>query len=116
MPSCSYKATDVALFDELSDAVSGGLSALEAQHLAMALEDALRAGVSSPMFEALTNRWLNLIPLMFVTGKNQDQQRRVLIMLKTIFEAVASSRRSGVRPAVVPAVEEMVPSARSSRK
>lgn len=95
MPSCSYTLADVALFEELSEAVMEGLTPLEAEYLGMEVGRALWAGTMSEAFDMLSLRWASLIPLVLVTGENQNQRRRLLLMLKTIFEATALTRRSG---------------------
>jgi hypothetical protein len=100
VPSCSYGASDAALFEELSAAVGPELRSLEAQRFVSAVNGALASGAIFESFQALGDRWPNLLPLVLVIGKNQTQQRRVLSMLKTIFEAKATTSRSGVRPAV----------------
>lgn len=102
MPSCSYAESDVALFDELSEAVTDGLSPLEAQRVGIELSRALWSGMSTETFDALAARWASLMPLVLVMGNNQAQRRRVLLMLKTIFEAVSLSRRSGTVATGVP--------------
>jgi len=103
VPSCSYTQSDIALFDELSDAVTEGLDPIEAQRLGHELSHALWSGTTLEVFDALASRWPSLMPLVLVTGRNETHQRRVLLMLKTIFEAVSLTRRSGTVATTVPA-------------
>lgn len=94
VPSCSYTDADVPLFEELSEAVSDGLGPFEAQRLGLELNRALWSGTTAEIFDALAARWTSLMPLVLVTGRNEAHQRRVLLMLKTIFDALSSARRS----------------------
>jgi len=104
VPSCSYAAPDVALFDELSEAVTIGLDPLEAQRFAREVSRASWTGTSTPIFDALAARWPSLMPLVLVTAGSQSNQRRVLRMLKTIFDAVSLTRRSGTVATLPPEV------------
>lgn len=100
VPSCSYVERDVELFEELSGAVGEGLGPFDAQRLGIEVSRALWSGNVGEIFNTLGARWVSLVPLVLVTGKNEGQQRRILLMLKTIFEAVALTRRSGTIRAV----------------
>ncbi len=95
VPSCSYGQADIALFDELSEAVTEGLDPIEGQRLGHELSHALWSGTTGEIFDGLASRWPSLMPLVLATGNNQGHQRRLLLMLKTIFEAVSLTRRSG---------------------
>jgi hypothetical protein len=100
VPSCSYTSGDVELFEELSETVSRALSPVDAQRLAVEVSRALWSGSPAELFNALAVRWPSLVPLVVVTGKNRPGQHRVLLMLKSIFEALALTRRSGMMEAV----------------
>jgi hypothetical protein len=99
VPSCNYAQADVALFDELSEAVTGGLAQPEAQRLGLEVSRALWSGAGTEILDVVAARWTSLMPLVLVTGGSQSNQRRVLLMLKTIFDAVSLTRRSGIMPA-----------------
>ena len=100
VPSRSYSADDLEVFDELSQTVGANLSALEAFRLSVEIDKALASRVMDRIFEPLVLRWPGLVPLLVVVGSNPERQRRSLQMLKTIFEALSITRRSGTMPAV----------------
>jgi hypothetical protein len=93
IPSRSYTAEDVEIFDELCEIVGVNLPALEAYRLSFQVERALASGSMDRVFEPLVLRWPGLVPLL--AGANATRQRRSLQMLKTIFEALSMTRRSG---------------------
>jgi len=95
VPSCSYPDADVALFDEIVDSVAGLGDPQEAGRIFLDVECALLAGSSRALLAAVSDRWPSLTPLVLVTGANQDAQRRILRILKTVFGALASTRRAG---------------------
>jgi hypothetical protein len=95
IPSRSYTAEDVEIFDELCETVGVNLSALEAYRLSVQVDKALASGIMDRVFEPLVLRWPGLIPLLVVVGASPTRQRRSLQMLKTIFEALSMTRRSG---------------------
>lgn len=98
IPSRSYSPDDFEVFDELSQTVGINLSALEAYRLSVEVEKALASGTMDRILEPLVLRWPGLVPLLVVVGANPDRQRRSLQMLKTIFEALSTTRRSGTMP------------------
>jgi hypothetical protein len=100
VPSRAYSSNDLEVFDELSQTVGANLSALEAYRLSVEVEKALASRVMDRIFEPLVLRWPGLVPLLVVVGANPERQRRSLQMLKTIFEALSITRRSGTMPAV----------------
>jgi hypothetical protein len=113
VPSRSYSADDLEVFDELSQTVGVNISALEAYRLSVEVEKALASRVMDRIFEPLVLRWPGLVPLLVVVGANPERQRRSLQMLKTIFEALSMTRRSGTMPAVDLSVPLGKPRARS---
>jgi hypothetical protein len=113
VPSRSYSADDLEVFDELSQTVGVNISALEAYRLSVEVEKALASRVMDRIFEPLVLRWPALVPLLVVVGANRERQRRSLQMLKTIFEALSMTRRSGTMPAVDLSVPLAKPRARS---
>jgi len=98
VPSCCYAPVDVELFEELSDAVADELTPLEAEGLAIEVGRALWSGSHTEGLDALARRFPSVMPQALVAGDNQARKRRLLLMLKTIFEAVALTRRSGTLP------------------
>ena len=94
VPSCAYTQYDVALFHEVSRLVNDGLPPLEAESSGIEAGRGLLSGAFSETLDALSLRFPALIPLVLVASQNADRQRRLLLMLKTIFEAVALTRRS----------------------
>jgi hypothetical protein len=95
IPSRSYTARDVEAFDELTQTVGINLSALEAYRFSVEVERALASGIMDRIFEPLVLRWPGLVPQLVVVGADPSRQRRSLQMLKTIFEALSTTRRSG---------------------
>jgi hypothetical protein len=95
IPSRSYTVHDVEIFAELSETVGHSLSALEAYHLSVEVEKALSSSRLDSVFEPLVLRWPGLVPLFVVVGSNVSRQKRSLQMLKTIFDALSLTRRSG---------------------
>ncbi len=97
VPSCSYRHGDVEQFMELSQIVSdGGVDADDAQLLAAEIGRALAAGAYRASFDTLAVRLPGLLPLQLVTGGNLAGQRAALHKLRTIFEALATKRRSSL--------------------
>jgi threonine dehydrogenase-like Zn-dependent dehydrogenase len=113
VPSRSYAASEVTLFDELSQTVATSISSVEAQQLGEKVAHALRGRSFDDCIETLSQRWPALLPLQLVTGGNLVAQHRVLHMLKTIFDALALARRSGFMSAV--SVPEAKAGKRASR-
>lgn len=105
VPSCSYRATDLQLFRELSDTVAEGVvGATEASSLAQRVRAALWSGAYRPELETLVTRLPGLVPQLVAMGQNRMVQHHNLQLLRTIFEAVASTRSaSGIMAAVQPA-------------
>lgn len=103
VPSCSYSAGDLSLFREVSDTVAEiNISATEAQWLGRDVSDALWSGSHGPCWDKLSVRMPSLMPLQLVIGSNHARRQRALQMFKTIFEALATTRRSGIMSAVAP--------------
>jgi len=102
VPSCSYRAADLPLFRELSDTVTEGVvGAMEASSLANRVRAALWSGSYRPELETLATRLPGLVPQLVAMGQNRMAQHHTLQLLRTIFEAVASTRSvSGVMTAV----------------
>ena len=102
VPSCAYGEADVALFEELSQTVrEGGISALEATRLVSELARALSQRSYDQFFELLSSRVPGFTPIQLILGGKAHAQIRALRMLATIFEAIATSARSGSMPAMV---------------
>jgi hypothetical protein len=100
IPSRSYAATEVELFEELSETVTDGLSPLDAYRLSEEVARILWSGSFGENLNTMASRWPALLPLQTIVGNNVRGQQRVLQMLKTIFDALATSRRSEVVAAV----------------
>lgn len=100
IPSRIYNASELELFRELSETVAESTAPNEAYRLATAVGEALWSGRFAETFDLLVVRWPLLVPLRVVVGSSRERQQHVLEMLKTIFEALAITRRSGIMPAV----------------
>jgi hypothetical protein len=112
VPGCSFAAEDREQFQELSDIVARPtFSPTEAQGYAAETRRALWSGAYAPHLEKLTVRFLGLLPLHLAIGKNFAAQRRVLIKLQIIFEAIATARRASAEYPIVP---ELVTRARKA--
>jgi hypothetical protein len=97
VPGCSFSGEDKEQFEELSAIVAdGNVQPAEAQRYADEVKRALWSGAYKQSIERLVDRWLGLLPMQVAAGKNSGAQRRILIKLQTIFDALASVRaRSG---------------------
>lgn len=107
VPGCSFAAADREAFQELSDIVGGAnLSPAEAQKYAADARRALSSGEHAQQLEKTMARVLGLLPLVVATGKSLSAQRRILLKLQTIFEALSTARR---RSAEYPVVSDAAP-------
>jgi hypothetical protein len=101
IPSCSYADQDQELFDELAETVAEAcIFPSEAKRLAAQVTESLFGGQFGTTFEMLSIRLPGLVPIQTVVGGNTSAQRRVFRMLKTILDALALTRQSGMIPAV----------------
>jgi hypothetical protein len=104
VPSCIYTDDDVGLFVELSGTVAeGGISPVEATELKILLERALSTRHYDDFFDVLSSRMPGLTPVQLVFGGKPTAQLRALGMLRTIFEALALRRSSGMMARVAAA-------------
>lgn len=96
-PSCNYSAGDVTLFSELNATIAeSGISAAEADSLALEISSKLSTGSYDACWERLAKRLPGLLPVQLVIGSNHLRRRRALQMFKTIFEALSTTRVSGM--------------------
>jgi hypothetical protein len=96
VPSCSFGRDDVPLFEELCAVIGVELAPAEAERLNAETSRALWSGTFSDVFDVLATRWSAMVPLLLLAGDSEPAQRRILLALKTIFDALMSTRRSGV--------------------
>jgi hypothetical protein len=95
VPGCSYAERDREAFGDLSNIVAEGcVTTIEARSLAEQLERAMWSGAYSGILERLAVRLPGLLPLQVAVGKNYGAQRRVVSLLKTILDALATARRT----------------------
>lgn len=102
VPGCSFAAADREDFAELCQVVAEAhTTRIEAQTYALAVQHALWSGSYLPLLERLSGRLVGLLPLQTSAGKSSAAQRRIVVMLKTIFEALSTLRGgSGEYPLV----------------
>lgn len=95
-PGCSFPPAEEEAFEELSAIVAeGSLSSTEARGYAAQVEQALASGSYGARLEILSARLPGLLPHQAAAGKSAAAQRRILVKLKTILEAMGTaSRRS----------------------
>jgi hypothetical protein len=104
VPGCSYGALDREAFEELSAIVAeGNLTPMEAQSHAMEVERGLWSGAYHDLLEGLCVRLPGLLPHQVAAGKNSGAQRRILLRLKTILEALATARRQSAAYPIIAA-------------
>lgn len=88
VPGCSFGTADVALFDELKQALAEArLAPKEAQKLAFGLAAALQSGALGAAFQHLSDRLPSLLLLQAAAGSNPAAQRRVMMALRVLLEA-----------------------------
>lgn len=93
MPGCSFAPTDIALFDELRQALAEArLAPREAQKVAQELAAALQAGSPGSVFEGLSDRAPSLLLVQAAAGRNPAAQRRVMMLLRALLEAGPTRR------------------------
>jgi hypothetical protein len=101
VPSCSYNAADIELFDELRDLVAqGNVTAREALQLAKAAVNALESRSFAHFYDGLSQRLPGLSPVQLLFLRKPGLQQRATAMLRTIFDGLAITSKSGARPAV----------------
>lgn len=94
VPGCSYGESDREDFQELSDImVEAAVTPAEARGHGAAVQRALWSGAYAQLIETLCERLPGLVPLQAAAGKNSGAQRKILMKLQTIFEALATARR-----------------------
>lgn len=102
VPGCSYAERDREAFGDLNDiVVEGCVTPTEARSLAEQLERALWSGAYSQILERIAVRLPGLLPLQVTAGKNSGAQRRVLALLKTILDALATAGRTSAAYPIV---------------
>jgi len=93
-PSCSYGDADREEFEELSCVVAeGNLSRSEAQVRADTISRALWSGSFDEHLERLCQRMPGLLPMQIAAGRNRAAQRRILVKLQSILQALATVPR-----------------------
>jgi hypothetical protein len=93
-PSCSYPEADRAQFEELSEVVAeANMTRTEAASYADTIRHALWSGSYTRELERLCVRMPSLLPVQLAAGKNSGAQRRVLVKLQTILQALSSAAR-----------------------
>lgn len=106
LPSCSYSAKDVELFNDLS-AVGSEARLTPGQALSHAhqVDRALQSGDYAATLESLSTRMPGHLPIQMAVGRNLTAQRRLLAMWRTILEGLSSAaNQSGEYRAVGPRV------------
>lgn len=94
VPGCSYGESDREHFEELSDImVEAAVTPAEARDHATAAQRALWSGAYSELLERLCVRLPGLVPMQAAAGKNSGAQRKILVKLQTMFDALATARR-----------------------
>jgi hypothetical protein len=95
VPGCSYAERDCQAFCDLGDIVAeASVWPVEARSLAEQVERSLWSGAYAHILERLAARMPGLLPLQVAVGRNSGAQRRLLALLKTIMEALATARRT----------------------
>jgi len=103
VPSCSYSESAREQFEELSDVVAeANVTRAEARGSAEAVQHDLWSGSYTRALERLCTRMPGLLPMQIAAGKNAGAQRRILVKLQTILQALASMPRGSAEYAIVP--------------
>jgi hypothetical protein len=93
-PSCSYPESDREQFEELSEVVAEAtITRTEAHGYSDTVQHALWSGSYTRELERLCVRMPGLLPMQIAAGKNSGAQRRVLVKLQTILQALAAAPR-----------------------
>lgn len=101
VPSRMFQEDERTLFEELSVAISDGcLSSGEAHALNRLVTRAVAEGTYTACWEVLTNRLPALLSRQFVLGGNPCANEKALQLVRTILDAVSTTRRSGTMPAL----------------
>jgi hypothetical protein len=95
VPGCSFGASECDPFEELSQIVAhAGITTSEAEALGLEAQRALWSGAYPALIERLADRLAGLLPIQIAVGNNASGQRRLLAMLRVIFDALAALRTS----------------------
>lgn len=106
VPGCSFAAADRDDFAELCEVVAeANTTRSEAQAYATGVQHALWSGNYTSITERLSGRLVGLVPLQTAVGKSSAAQRRMLLMLKTILEALSTARSGSAEYAIFGAPE-----------
>lgn len=101
VPSRMHEARECKLFEELSATLSeAGLSATEAQMWTQRITRGLAQRKYLECWEDLTTRFPPLLARQLVLGGNVHAHIQALQSARTIFEALANTRRSGMMPSL----------------
>lgn len=101
-PSCSYPESEREQFEELSDiVVEANVTRAEAHGYAETVQRALWSGSYTRELERLCARMPGLLPMQVAVGKNSGAQRRILMKLQTILQALAAAPRGSAEYPVV---------------
>lgn len=99
VPGCSFGPADLALFDELRQALAEArLAPAEAQKVARELAAALQGGSHGSAFERLGDRLPSLLLIQAAAGSNRAAQRQVMMLLRALLDAGSTRRESTGEP------------------
>ena len=102
VPGCAFTARDAEFFHELSEIIAeGALTSLEAQAFALEVQRTLGASIHTKLLDSLVRRLPGLLPVQAAVGKNPVAQRRALIIMRTVLDALATVHRPST-PATPP--------------
>lgn len=101
LPSRMFSESERSLFRDLSEALGpAGLSSTQAHALIRRVTRAMVERSYLQCWEVLSDRAPGLFARHVVLGSNGQAHQRALVLVRTILEALATTRRSGVMPVV----------------
>ncbi len=101
-PSCSYSESDREQFEELSDIVAEAkVTRSEARNSAETVQHALWSSSYTRELERLCVRMPGLLPMQVAAGTNAGAQRRILVKLQTILQALGAAPRGSAEYPIV---------------
>jgi hypothetical protein len=100
VPGCGYTEEDIALFGELSQIVGeDAIAQLEAEQMALDAHDACAVRLEREALARLVARFPSLARTQGISERPRG--RKVLLMLATIFDALALTPTSATMPAAI---------------